>query len=88
MRWNVRKHPAVIAYVNRIDAPPALNAALARLFDGVPADARHLHTRQDGVEVWEWLEARYWIISTVDRTVNRRTIRVVEIESATVDSTN
>lgn len=83
MRWDVRKHPTVIAYVNRVDAPPDLNAAISRLFDGIPDDARHLHTRQDGTEVWQWLEARHWIVFTVDRTVNRRTIRVVEVESAT-----
>jgi hypothetical protein len=40
MRWAVRKHPTVIAYVIRVDAPPELNAALARLFDAnsLPAD--------------------------------------------------
>lgn len=88
MRWDVRKHPTVIAYVNRVDAPPELNAAIARLFDGVPGDAKHLYTRPDGIEVWEWLEARHWITITVDRTVNRRTIRVVEVESATEETTN
>jgi hypothetical protein len=85
MRWDIRKHPAVIAYVNRVDAPPELNAAIARLFDGIPDDARQLHARQDGIEVWEWLAARHSIIFTVDRTVNRRTIRVVEVELSTED---
>jgi hypothetical protein len=83
MRWDVRKHPTVIAYVNRIDAPKELNSAIARLFAGIPDDAKLLHTRKDGIEVWEWLEARHWIIFTVDRTVNRRTIRVIEVESST-----
>jgi hypothetical protein len=82
MHWDVRKHPAVTAYVNRIEAPPGLNEAISRLFEGIPEDARHLHTRQDGIEVWQWLEARHLIVFTVDRTVNRRTIRVVEVEPA------
>ena len=83
MHWDVRRHQTVTTYLNRVDAPPGLNEAISRLFDGIPDDARHLHTRQDGVEVWEWLEARHWIVFTVDRTVNRRTIRITEIESAT-----
>jgi hypothetical protein len=88
VRWDVRKHPTVIAYVNRVDAPSELNAAIARLFAGIPDDAKHLYTRSDAIEVWEWLEARHWITFTVDRTVNRQTIRVVEIESATEETSN
>jgi hypothetical protein len=83
MRWEVRKSPQAIAIANAHDAPEGLNGALKRLFDGVPDDAEHLSTRADGIEAWRWLEARCWIIFTVDRTVNRRMIRVVLIESAT-----
>lgn len=83
MRWDVRKSATVVAYTNRLDALPGLNEAIAHLFDGLPDGAMHLHTRPDGIEAWRWLEARHWIIFTVDCTVNRRIIRVIALESAT-----
>jgi hypothetical protein len=83
MRWEVRKSPQVIAITNAHDAPEGLNDALKRFFDGIPDDAEHLFTRDDGIEAWRWLKAGCWIIFTVDRTVNRRTIRVTLIERVT-----
>ena len=83
MRGEVRKSPQAIAVTNAHDAPAGQNSALKQLFDGIPEDAEHLTTRDDGIEAWRWLKAQCWIIFTVDRTVNRRMIRVTLIEPAT-----
>jgi hypothetical protein len=81
VNWTLLYDPDVIRYLYSLRESGAnIRSAVRLLSLGIPEDARQL--REDP-EIWEWLEARHWIIFAVDRRGKR--IYVTNVMSATVE---
>lgn len=78
--WTLGREYGVTAYLIGLrEAGVEVRAAVSSLQRGIPEDADKV---QDEPETWRWLEARHWIVFTVDRS--RKWIKVTLVESATV----